>query len=481
MFFRVTPQLMAAQLNAGARAHNAQLANLQRQVSSGIRVERPSDDPRAMAKILAHRAQDTGLETRQANIRTIRTRLDASVFHLREAVSIVTRAKQITADARQVDDRETLANTVDELLGQIQSIANARYGDDYLFAGTAVRTEPFVATSIDSQGRPVAIDYRGAYDRSSVAIGPHYQADQFYSGAGIFTQRQSPSVTIQGSTGAALAQGFEIPVEQGTLTVRQTGTTYAAGSGVAPGASTAADTVIGPSGQHVLTIVDLSGTGANGTVALNGAPAVNFTSGDTDLVVTGPNGEQVHLDMSAITPGFSGTVDITGSGTLSIDGGQSEVAINFSASQTVTNGQTGDTIVVNSTGIRQAGVDTLTYTGGADLFQTLIQLRDDLRNTSGLSGSTFQAAMTRRHFDLEQGEGAILRVIGEQAATLEDLESLETRAADLQLETQKSLVELEAADLPSLIVQLQQEQNLLEFTYAASVRLMDQSLLDFLR
>src|SRR5690606_13494775 len=120
-----------------------------------------------------------------------------------------------------------------------------------------------------------------------------------------------------GGTGAAPGTGTDSALGRGTLIVSHTSTTYTAGSGVAAGTSSAdGDTIIGPAGAHILTIEDTSGTGAFGTVSLNGGPPVSFTNGDTNLKVIGPLDEVVYLDTTAITAGFSGDVEITADGTL---------------------------------------------------------------------------------------------------------------------------------------------------------------------
>ena len=106
----------------------------------------------------------------------------------------------------------------------------------------------------------------------------------------------------------------------------------------------------------MLNINDTSGTGASGTVSLNGGPTVAFTNTDTDLSVTGPLGETVFINTTAITPGFNGNVDITAAGTLSTDAGTSETVINFSANQIVTNNQTGQVTNIDSSAIRRVGV-----------------------------------------------------------------------------------------------------------------------------
>ena len=109
------------------------------------------------------------------------------------------------------------------------------------------------------------------------------------------------------------------------------------------------DTVLGPLGANSIRINDTSGTGASGTVSLNGGPEVEWTLADTDLIVTDTDGRQVHLDLSGIAAGFSGDIDFVSDGTVSVDGGLTEVAIDFSASQTIVDSTTG----------QQTHIDTL--------------------------------------------------------------------------------------------------------------------------
>ena len=70
---------------------------------------------------------------------------------------------------------------------------------------------------------------------------------------------------------------------------------------------------------------------------------------------------------------------------------------------------------------------------------------------------------------------------GEQGVASLNLDSLQQRSEDLKLETQQTVSDLEAADMAEVSVQLQTEQTALQFTYAATVRLLDVNLLDFLR
>ena len=197
--------------------------------------------------------------------------------------------------------------------------------------------------------------------------------------------------------------------------------------------------------------------------------------------MTGPGGEVVYLNTTAITAGFNGSVALTGDGTLSTDGGTTTVPIDFSGNQVVTNGATGAATNVDSTNVRRAGTDSVDYQGTYDVFQALIALRDDLRNTRGLPEGEQINSIAGRLKELERVHNNVLQGVGQTAASLQNLEGLENHVSEVQLESRKLTADLEGVDLSEVVIRLQSQQNLLQLTMAATARLFDQSLLDFIR
>lgn len=118
---------------------------------------------------------------------------------------------------------------------------------------------------------------------------------------------------------------------------------------------------------------------------------------------------------------------------------------------------------------------------GVDLFQTLIDLRDELRNVPGHTPTQQSEALSARLAGIEQARQQVLEGLGEQSTSLQQLEALESLALDLQLRAQETTTDLEAADMAQLVVEIQARENTLRLTLATSARLFDQSLLDFLR
>lgn len=485
MSMRVTPQVVISSSIAHAQQEYDALANLQAQASTGNRIQKISDDPLAALQVLADQAVSDRLDSYTQNIGNVQTKLNTSVSTLTEVSQVLTQAKNLALQgANTSNDAATngaLADQVDSLVSRILDLANARSGDQYLYGGTASNTAPFVVSANNAQGQPDQVVYQGAQQRASAPVGVTQNVSTFYVGSEVFESQQRQATVFSGSTGAAAGSGTDSATGEGTLTVAHTSTTYAAGSGVQAGTSSAAgDTVLGPAGANTLTVVDTSGTGAAGTVSLNGGPAVAFTNGDTDLRVTDSSGGVVYVNTTAITAGFNGSVAITSNGTLSVDGGASTVPITFSGNQVVTDSQTGAVTNVNSSAIRQTGTDRLSYSGTYDAFQALTTLRDDLRNVNNLSQADQVAGIQQIIGELGRIQTNVLGVVGEQSADLQNLDALKQHASDVQLQTKTLISNLQSADITSVVVNLQAQQNLLALTLDSTSRVIGLSLLDFL-
>jgi flagellin-like hook-associated protein FlgL len=229
-----------------------------------------------------------------------------------------------------------------------------------------------------------------------------------------------------------------------------------------------------------LTIVDTSGTGASGRVSLNGGPAVAFDSSQTNLEVIGANGEKVHIDTTSIAAGFNGDVDITADGTLSVDGGTSTTAIDFSASQTVTDTATGRQVRLNTSAVTKTGDDYLEFPGTTDIFQTLEALVKDLRGSRPLDSKTTGESLGRVLDRLEKLGDNLLQTIGVQSSALSGLEQVLFRNEDMSLQLQIENADLQSTDLPTAIIDLQSQQLLQQYTFSVTSRIMSQSLINFL-
>lgn len=476
--YRVTPNISVSQFLQQLSGHSQRLVGLQQQATTGLKWQRPSDNPTAVRHLLGQEEAIRKLETRQEALASATSVLEQAHVGVREALNLFVKAGTLATAAIAATDpseQAALASEVDSLLTRLDGVANLRLGDGYLFAGVANDRQPFVRGPDGSvyQGAdiPVRLEQQSGTPLTLLATGED-----------IFQPKSRQPTLFLGSTGAAGGSGTDTGIESATLVVRHDTTTFAAGSGLAAGVdSPAGDTIIGPPGEHRVTINDTSGTGAFGTISLNDGPPVPFSSGDDNLPVTGPNGELIFVDTTTITAGFVGSVDVTATGTLSTDGGLTEVSLDFSANQTVVDSRTGAITHVNSTAIRRSGHEPLEYPGTTDAFATLRALRDEIKNISHLPEGERQAALGRRAGEVQRLQAHLLDVVGDQSVTLAHLGALETQTEDILLELRRQVSENAAADITQVALQLQQTQSQLQYTLATASRLFDVSLLEFLR
>jgi flagellar hook-associated protein 3 FlgL len=480
MELRITPQTIVGNAIADAQSHYNQLSVLQQQASTGLRILQPSDDPTGALEVLAGQAQNNRLDSYHQNISDAQAKLNESVSTLTQASNLIAQAKQLAIEGSSTTNTpgsdQALGAQVQSILNQIVALSNTQQNGQYLYGGTASLTAPF---AVNAQG---VVVYSGSTQIVSQPIGQSQQVNTLYAGNQVFQSLQRGSTVITGTSGATAGSGTDSATGEGTLTVAHTSTVYAPGSGVSTGTnSVAGDTILGPSGANTLTINDTSGTGASGTIQLDNGPIVNFTNANTNLQVQGQNGQTVFLNTTAITAGFNGSVSITANGTLSVDGGATTTPINFTANQVLTNSQTGAVTNINSTNVRQTGNDDIRYTGAFDVFQVLSSLRDALNNTRNLSTSQQAVAVSQNLSELDRVNESVLNTVGQQSADLQNLQAVDQHIQSAQLQTTQRIGDVNNADLTQVVVGLQSQQNLLQATLYSTSRILNLSLLDFLK
>lgn len=126
-------------------------------------------------------------------------------------------------------------------------------------------------------------------------------------------------------------------------------------------------------------------------------------------------------------------------------------------------------------------VGSATYqTAGADVFSALIGLRDDLRNTT-LSPSDKAAAISARIGAVDAARTRVGEVMGEQSASLAGMEAIQSRLSDLKLAADGRAGDIESTDIAEAVLRLQEQQSTFQATLGVTARILQPSLLDFIR
>ncbi|MGH7944680.1 MAG: flagellin [Opitutaceae bacterium] len=149
-----------------------QQARLQTQVSSGLRISQPEDDPAAVGRVLNLESERRQLEQFGLNARRALALSQASFSGLQGLMKISGRAGELATlgtGLLGVDAMKAYATELDQLIEQALQSGNTRFNGDYIYAGTAVDAPPFAATR-DVTGKITTVAYAGNATQASIPL-----------------------------------------------------------------------------------------------------------------------------------------------------------------------------------------------------------------------------------------------------------------------------------------------------------------------
>ena len=142
---RLTNRLMAETVLNSLYKNTQQLLKLQEMVSSQKRINRPSDDPIGMRKILDYRKVLSSIDQYNTNITHGKTQIDLTESCLEAIDDLVLKARRIAVEqsAGELENRPTAAQEVKKIYDQILQLANTKLGNTYILSGHQTDTAPF--------------------------------------------------------------------------------------------------------------------------------------------------------------------------------------------------------------------------------------------------------------------------------------------------------------------------------------------------
>lgn len=168
----------------------SKLVKLQQQISTGVRLINPSDDPVAASKVLGLGQTIQMQKQYQENISIAENRLKLQETILISVENVSFRLKELSIQANTgaigQGDRDVISVEVKQRLDQLIGLANTKDASgDYLFAGYQSRTEPFSASKTGSIEH---VTYQGDQGTRSLQISESRQVQVDNSGSEIFLE-----------------------------------------------------------------------------------------------------------------------------------------------------------------------------------------------------------------------------------------------------------------------------------------------------
>lgn len=145
---RVSDRMGYDQITRNLQKNRAEMADLQNQAATQKRINKPSDDPIAAARVLAARTEDRSSQQFIKNINLAKSFLEFTDQSLGELSEIIVRAKELAIQqandaGASADTRRVAAEEINQAYFQSIQIGNRKLGERYIFGGHRTTTSPF--------------------------------------------------------------------------------------------------------------------------------------------------------------------------------------------------------------------------------------------------------------------------------------------------------------------------------------------------
>jgi len=191
---RITNNMLSRIFLLNLEKNATRLIQIQERLSTGRRINRPSDDPIGTTKALNLRLLEKQNEQYQRNIEDASSWLNFNDSALGDLQTALIRAKGIgvqgSDDTLNEEDRKALAQEVNQILEHILSMANSKFKGKYIFGGTETTTPPYAATRDGTTGEITAVASNPAGLDGEIIreIGPGVTISINISGHDVFTK-----------------------------------------------------------------------------------------------------------------------------------------------------------------------------------------------------------------------------------------------------------------------------------------------------
>jgi flagellar hook-associated protein 3 FlgL len=528
---RVTPGMISAQVLGDLQAALAAISEQQAHLSSGRRINAPADDPSGAAQSLTLRARQAATAQFEKNVKEALDALGSADGVLRSVVEVATRAKELAVqganDTNDAQARQALASEVNQLLESAVSLGNSRgTRGQFIFGGQESTTAPYSVTR-DASGRitAVAVNARGIDGQTPAEVSEGLTIGTTVSGTTLFGAPTDATYTFSvlmrlrdrlnannalqnltfaadvGASGAASGNAYQgivaatdlqVAGPSGTAYVRLTAAADDSASAVGRGTSaiaaaaainasngstgvsaTASQAQVTFTGGTFASNITLDGTTAGNTLVVNGTSVTGAVSGGSPTARRDALVALINAQVSGVVAGASGASGLT---LTAADGRNISVATDATVTASSANSNFfGFTSGLVAEQVVARGGVTLTSTTA--FTTTASQTPANQIAGTGATTASVQAGLEELDAVLDRATGAWTTV----GTRMSWLGLIDARLADDSLAQATSLSRIEDLDLAKAVSDLTQIQTFYEAALASGARLLQQSLVNFLR
>lgn len=193
---RVTHQLIANTVIRNVNRNLARLNKYQDMLSSGKSINKPSDDPVAITRVMGYITSLQQNAQYQRNLDAAETWINTTEDALAGINDVLQRARELAVSGadgtKPPEARRAIAMEVDELIGVLVQLANSSIGGRYIFAGYKTTTVPFTRDGtysydpVNPQNSTSSISYYGDTGEIKWEIAPNVEIKGNVDGQSLF-------------------------------------------------------------------------------------------------------------------------------------------------------------------------------------------------------------------------------------------------------------------------------------------------------
>lgn len=476
------------------------LAKENNEVSSGIRVNQPSDDPGAIASILDTQNQIDQITQVQKNLNLANVTAQTADGALQNASHLLDQLVSIASEGASSTTTATaqagLGLQVQNIEQELVSIANTSVNGQYIFGGDDPATAPYTFNPLAPTGVVAAatgLSLTGNLDSGSPSFSQNVTVTDSLG--------QTHTLTIDFTQASATTWTYQVSVPAADLDTGQVMSSVSAGSTAVTVADTAGikvgQTVTGvgiPTGTTVVSIsgntITLSNSAtAGGSVPLAFAPPV---TGGVPLVAT----------LGVLSFNASGSLDTTNSSPIVVQlgnlaDGAENMTVDWSLFDASGNGLITQSAAASSLTpqiVTQANTSILRDTSGNAIVPGLVasQIFD---SQNGVAGSGVFSRVYALWQALQSGnQSAIQSAAMNLKSAVSQISQAETTYGNLEnwisqanqdasrklTDLQSALSTLRDTDIPSVATQLTLDETALQAAISSHAMLSHKTLFDYM-
>jgi flagellar hook-associated protein 3 FlgL len=189
------------------------------QVSTGQRVNQPSDDPAASSAYVQLQSESATVDQYSSNASSVLSQaqtadsvLTSVVSLLNQAITLGTRGANSTNSA---SDRQSIATNIQGILSNVVGLANTTFQGISLFGGTVSGTSAFTADA----SSPTGYTYNGNSGVNSISVGSSLSVQANIPGSTLFTNSSANVLGALSSLATALQSGSSTDIGTATNAV----------------------------------------------------------------------------------------------------------------------------------------------------------------------------------------------------------------------------------------------------------------------